>query len=123
MIKKNYLYVALAFGLSSVFSHAVAASDLTQAEATTIFKEDLASVQVLSEICPKIIGANPTFDSKIQQLMQTYISDFSGPKTSLEALQSDNEYKSILNEARADVQQGSADEQKSACTDVLAFEG
>lgn len=123
MIKKKYLHITLAFGLSAIFSHAVAGSDLTQAEANTIFKEDLASVQVLSEICPKIIGANAIFDTKIQKLMQTYISDFSGPKTSLEALQSDNEYKSILNEARADVEQGSADEQKSACTDVLAFEG
>lgn len=122
MIKKNYLHAALALGLSTVSSHAVAASDLTQAEANTIFKEDLASVQVLSEICPKILGANATFDNKIQKLIQSYISDFTGPKTSLESLQNDSEYKSILNEARSDVQQGSADEQKSACTDVLAFE-
>lgn len=39
-----------------------------------------------------------------------------------EKIQSDSEYKSILNEARETAKETSADEQKSVCDDVINYQ-
>ena len=57
----------LGLSLAAVLSQAVIADEgLTPAEANTIIKEDIASTQVMAEVCPAIIGKNAKFDSNIQ---------------------------------------------------------
>ena len=44
---------------------------LSQAERNALVKEDIAGTQVLSEVCPTLIGKNATFEQNIQKLLCT----------------------------------------------------
>ncbi|HJF27936.1 hypothetical protein OC498_04655 [Acinetobacter bohemicus] len=122
MKKKSLSGVALCF--SALFSHSVlATTDLTTEESNTIIKEDIAAAQVMAEVCPAIIGKNATFDSVIQQLIQTYLGEYSVKGMTYSALQADSEYKSLLKEARDGAKQSSQEEQQTVCQEILDHQG
>ena len=101
----------------------LANSALSPAEANTIIKEDIASIQVMAEMCPAIIGKNAKFDQNIQKLIQAALQDHADKSLNYDQLQTDKEYKSVLNEARADAKDTPKDEQKLVCADVLDYAG
>ena len=94
---------------------------LTAAEADTIVKEDVASAQVMAEICPNLVGQNAALSDKIKTISSSYLVDLSDKSMTLEKLQSDAEFVEILKEARADAKSTSADEQKEVCTELLSM--
>ena len=113
----------LSLGVAALLSQAVLANEgLTPAEANTMVKEDIASAQVMTEVCPAIIGKNAKFDHNTHQLIQSYLQNYSDKAMSFDKIQSDTEYKSILNEAREAAKETSKDEQKSVCDDVVNYE-
>ncbi len=63
-------------------------------------KEDVAAAQVMTEMCPALIGKNAKLDANIQALIQTYLQDYSESNMTLAKLQADAEYQSVLAEAR-----------------------
>ncbi|MGE8538913.1 MAG: MCR_0457 family protein [Acinetobacter sp.] len=123
MIKKFALFGTFALSLAALVSPSVMASDLTAEENNTIVKEDIASAQVMAEVCPVVIGKNAKFDSTIQTLIQSYLADYSDKGMSYQKLQADSEYKSLLEEARQSAKQTSSDEQKTVCEEVLDYQG
>ena len=113
----------LGLGFAAFLSQAVLADEgLTQAEANTIIKEDIASTQVMAEVCPAIVGKNAKFDHNIHQLIQSYLQDYSDKSMTYDKIQADTEYKSVLNEARQAAKETSKDEQKSVCDDVVNYD-
>lgn len=57
MIKLISFRSLLSLGVAALLSQAVLANEgLTPAEANTMVKEDIASAQVMIEVCPAIIG-------------------------------------------------------------------
>ena len=113
----------LGLGFAAFLSQAVLADEgLTQAEANTIIKEDIASTQVMAEVCPAIVGKNAKFDHNIHQLIQSYLQDYSDKSMTYDKIQADTEYKSVLDEARQAAKETSKDEQKSVCDDVVNYE-
>ena len=95
MIKTIALRGILGLGLAALLSQAVIADDgFTQDEANTIVKEDIASAQVMAEVCPALIGKNAKFDANITTLTQSYLADYSDKSMTLAKLQADSEYKS-----------------------------
>ena len=59
MIKLISFRSLLSLGVAALLSQAVLADEgLTPAEANTMVKEDIASAQVMTEVCPAIIGKN-----------------------------------------------------------------
>ncbi|MGE8563389.1 MAG: MCR_0457 family protein [Acinetobacter bohemicus] len=123
MIKLISFRSLLSLGVAALLSQAVLANEgLTPAEANTMVKEDIASAQVMIEVCPAIIGKNAKFDHNTHQLIQSYLQDYSDKSMSFDKIQSDTEYKSILNEARQAAKETSKDEQKSVCDDVVNYE-
>lgn len=123
MIKLISFRSLLSLGVAALLSQAVLANEgLTPAEANTMVKEDIASAQVMIEVCPAIIGKNAKFDHNTHQLIQSYLQNYSDKSMSFDKIQSDNEYKSILNEAREAAKETSKDEQKSVCDDVVNYE-
>lgn len=123
MIKKFSLFGALTLSLAAFISPSVMANDLTVEENNTIVKEDIASAQVMAEVCPAIIGRNPKFNSTVEQLIQSYLADYSDKGMSYQKLQADSEYKSLLEEARQGAKQTSSDEQKTVCEEMLNYQG
>ncbi len=123
MIKLISFRSLLSLGVAALLSQAVLADEgLTPAEANTMVKEDIASAQVMIEVCPAIIGKNAKFDHNTHQLIQSYLQNYSDKAMSFDKIQSDTEYKSILNEAREAAKETSKDEQKSVCDDVVNYE-
>ncbi|MBO6152033.1 MAG: hypothetical protein J6O15_05480 [Acinetobacter sp.] len=123
MIKLISFRSLLSLGVAALLSQAVLANEgLTPAEANTMVKEDIASAQVMIEVCPAIIGKNAKFDHNTHQLIQSYLQNYSDKSMSFDRIQSDTEYKSILNEAREAAKETSKDEQKSVCDDVVNYE-
>lgn len=123
MIKKFSLFSAFALSLAVSVSPSVMASELTVDENNTIVKEDIASAQVMAEVCPAMIGQNAKLDSIIQTLIQSYLADYSDKGMSYQKLQADSEYKSLLEEARQGAKQTSTDEQKTVCEEILDYQG
>ena len=122
MIKLISFRSLLSLGVAALLSQAVLADEgLTPAEANTMVKEDIASAQVMIEVCPAIIGKNAKFDHNTHQLIQSYLQNYSDKAMSFDKIQSDTEYKSILNEAREAAKETSKDEQKSVCDDVVNY--
>lgn len=123
MIKTISFRSLLGLGFAAVFSQAVIADEgLTQAEANTIVKEDIASAQVMAELCPAAVGKSAKFDGNINTLIQGYLADYSDKSMTYEKIQSDSEYKSLLNEAREAAKEASQSEQKEVCGDVLSYQ-
>ena len=123
MIKLISFRSLLSLGIAALLSQAVLANeDLTPAEADTMAKEDIASAQVMIEVCPAIINKNAKFDHNTHQLIQSYLQNYSDKSMTYDKIQSDTEYKSILNEARQAAKETSKDEQKSVCDDVVNYE-
>lgn len=124
MIKSLTLRNFFGLGMAIMISQsAFALEGLSTEEANTIVKEDIAAAQVMTELCPALVGQNAKIDSNIQSLIQTYLQDYSDQSMTYAKLQSDSEYISILKEARTDANQTDKAEQKSVCDDVVNFEG
>ncbi|TCB81726.1 MCR_0457 family protein [Acinetobacter sp. ANC 4173] len=122
MIKTLSFRSVLGFGLAILFTQAVNANDgLSPEEANSIVKEDIASTQIMAEVCPAVIGKNAKLDANIKLLTQMYLKDYSGSMT-IDQLQSDPEYKSILQETRKAAQETSQEEQQAVCMDVVEYQ-
>ncbi len=123
MIKLISFRSLLSLGVAALLSQAVLADEgLTPAETNTMVKENIASAQVMLEVCPVIIGKNAKFDQNIHKMVQSYLQDHSDSSVNFDKIQSDSEYQSILAEARQDAKETNKDEQKSVCDDVLNYE-
>lgn len=123
MIKKFSLFGALTLSVAAFISPSVVANDLTTAENDTIVKEDIAAAQVMAEVCPTVIGQSAKLNSTIQELIQSYLAEYSDKGMSYAKLQADSEYKSLLEEARQGAKQTADDEQKTVCEEVLDYQG
>ncbi|OTG73176.1 hypothetical protein B9T26_08800 [Acinetobacter sp. ANC 4169] len=123
MIKSISFRGLLGLGIAALLSSTVLADEgLTLEEANTIVKEDIASTQVMTEVCPAIIGKNAKFDQNIQLLIQSYLQDYSDKSMTFDKIQADTEYKSVLDEARQAAKETAKDEQKSVCEDVVNYQ-
>lgn len=123
MTKSVLFRSLLGLGIAALFSSTVLADEsLSLEEANTIVKEDLASTQVIAEVCPAIIGKNAKFEQNIQSLINTYLQDYSDQSMTFDKIQADSEYKAILDETRLAAKETSKDEQLSVCDDVLNYQ-
>ena len=74
MIKTLSFRSVLGFGLAVLFTQAVNANDgLSPEEANSIVKEDIASTQIMAEVCPAVIGKNAKLDANVKLLTQMYL--------------------------------------------------
>lgn len=114
--------------LSAVCSIGVAQAAKNSADSKVEFKnnlpvtqEEIAAVNVLSEICPKILGKNPNFDAGYRRLLADLLPDFQDPVTALKALQDDQEYQQKLVDARNDAKKASVEDNREICLDVVQY--
>ena len=123
MIKSFLLRGLMSLGLFAVMGQAAIANEgLTQQEADTLVKEDIAGTQVLAEVCPAVIGKNAQFDTNIQKLIKLYLDEYSNSSATYNSLQADAEYKKLLSEARTAAKEADRAEQQAVCQDVLELD-
>ena len=120
-LSKFIRIIGVSFSLFT--AQAIFAEAISVQEADALIKDDIANAQVLIEMCPKLIGKNAKFDQNINQIIASYLEGYSNKSASLQSLQTDNDFKISLKEARAAAKEVDQAEQKSVCEDVLNFKG
>lgn len=113
----------LAVSFTFLTAPAVFADAASVKEADALIKDDIANAQVLIEMCPNLIGKNAKFDQNIKKMVDSYLGSYSDKSASLESLQKDDEFSSLLKDARQAATEVDKAEQQVACEEVLNFEG
>ena len=121
---KNLSYFVRLCALSLTFlaSSITFAAGADVNEENTLIKDDIASAQVLTEMCPSLIGKNAKFDQNIKKMVSSSLSGYSDKSATFERLQKDAEYQSLLKDARTAAKEVDHAEQKTACEDILTSE-
>ena len=113
----------LAVSFTFLAAPAVFADAASVKEADALIKDDIANAQVLIEMCPNLIGKNAKFDQNIKKMVDSYLGSYSDKSASLESLQKDDEFSSLLKDARQAATEVDKAEQQAVCEEVLNFEG
>jgi hypothetical protein len=102
-------------------SAANAAVEFKQSLPTTM--EEIATVDVLGEICPKILGERMTrqFNQGYQHLVSSLLPNIPSPSIAIQSLRGDAEYNALLQTARADTAKYAVAENRAVCLDVLHY--
>lgn len=82
-------------------------------------REEVAAIQVLSEICPNIIGASKNFSRGYQVLLNEYLPGFNDPELALKALNETQEYQKALQQARDDASKATREYNREVCLGVV----
>ena len=112
----------LAVSFTFLAAPAVFADAASVQEADALIKDDIANAQVLIEMCPNLIGKNAKFDQNIKKMVDSYLGSYSDKSASLENLQKDAEFNTLLKDARQAATEVDKAEQQAACKEVLNFE-
>ena len=85
--------------------------------------EEIATVDVLGEICPKILGdrMNRQFSRGYQNLISTLLPNIPSPSVAIQSLRSDAEYSKLLETSRAETARYAVAENRAVCLDVLHY--
>ena len=115
-ILRNTVSIAILAFFSQI---TLANDDLSADEKNSMIKEDVASIQVLQEFCPSILGKNANFDSKIQKLLTQQLNEYVGGNMTLDLLKQEKDYQNILKSTQKALSETSADDNKMACEEIL----
>ena len=92
--------------------------DVTQ---TTITKDELAAIYVLSEICPSLIQTDAKFDAGYARLLKDYLPQEKSPITAIKTTVQQPSFKDALTQARADVKSAGDKVNTQVCNDVKDY--
>lgn len=120
MIKKMIGVTSITLTMLTGSLTAAFAAENLSAEVDLTIQEDLASVQVLTEVCPAIVGENAKLDQNAQKLISQYLTDYSDKSMTYQKLQADPQYQSVLQEARQEAKQINQAEHQTVCKDLIA---
>ena len=125
---KNFGLTVSLVCCASLTSIAYAAPAKTDADSRVEFKsslpvtqEEVAAVDVLGEICPKIIGKNSNFNAGYKRLLSDLLPNVENPTLAIASLKDDSEYESKLTEARADANRATVKENREVCLDIVNY--
>lgn len=89
----------------------------------TITPEELAAIQVLSEICPSLIGKKDAdFAQGYERLVKDYLPNETDAVSALEKRSKDKGFKKYLKEARKDAKAAGDEQNTLVCQDVKAYQ-
>lgn len=82
-------------------------------------REEIAAIQVLSEICPQIIGKNKNFDDGYQRILKDLLPGISDPVAAVKAYSQETDFQAMIKQAREDAAKASAEDNRQVCLDVI----
>ena len=86
-----------------------------------VTQQEIAAVDVLGEICPKIIGKNTNFDAGFKRLLSDLLPTIDQPVIALKTLQEDADYQKLLTQARDDANQVTVQENREVCLEIVNY--
>lgn len=121
MILKMMIRLIVALGFS-VSSACIFAFELSTHEQLTEAKQDIASIQMMSERCPVLIQDHAQFKQKIQAILNQQLTNYPAPSTDLRQLQQDAEYQQLFKTAQQDAARVDEQEMRLACEEVFSLD-
>ena len=107
-------------GLITLFTQsAVYAENSDDAELDLTVKEDIASAQVMIELCPALIGNKADLQRNIDQFTTANLKRLSNPNTTYSQLLNDADYQTAYKEAKLSTSEVDQSEQTSECENIL----
>ncbi|MBJ8432481.1 MCR_0457 family protein [Acinetobacter pittii] len=95
--------------------------EVTPQQGTT--PEELAAIQVLSDICPSLIGKKDAdFAQGYERLVKDYLPNEIDAVSALEKRSKDKAFKKYLKEARSDAKAAGDEQNTLVCQDVKAYQ-
>jgi len=102
---------------------AAAKSQVTVEGTSSTSQEEIATVDVLNEICPNILGTNnnKNFAKGYRSLITSLLPSIKFPVESVAAMHSDPEYMKIYSDARTQALAQKTEDNREVCLDVLNY--
>lgn len=105
-------------------SHAAANSGQVVIENTQgTSQEEIASIDVLNEVCPQILGANnnKNFRKGYSNVLRELLPSIKNPVLSVQSMHTDPDYMSILDNARTKAFAEKVEDNREICLEVLHY--
>lgn len=90
-------------------------------DSTRTTPEELATIYVLSEICPNLIGASKGFDQGYARLSKDYWQQKGDPVKGLAEYAKQASFQKYLVTARANADKAGEQSNRDVCNDVIAY--
>ena len=86
-------------------------------------QEEIATIDVLNEICPKILGTNnnKNFSKGYNNLITHMLPSIKNPVAAVQAMHTDADYMKIYDNARINTLKEKEDDNREVCLEVLHF--
>jgi hypothetical protein len=86
-------------------------------------QEEIATLDVLNEICPKIIGTNnnKNYSKGYRNLMTHMLPSIKDPVAAVNAMHTDPDYMKIYDNARISALKEKVDDNRDVCLEVLHY--
>lgn len=86
-----------------------------------VTEEEVATVNVLGEICPKILGKNPNFDKGYRLALADMLPGVTDPVLAIRALQDDPNYQKVLKDARNEAAKATVEDNREVCLELTQY--
>ncbi|RYY79910.1 MAG: hypothetical protein EOO69_04385 [Moraxellaceae bacterium] len=113
--------IAHAAPATSAASHASKGDKVEFKSSLPVTQEEIAAVDVLGEICPKLISNTKKFDTGYERLLKDLMPNIDQPVLALKALADDTEYQGKLKEAREDANKATVHDNRAVCEDIVNY--
>lgn len=114
--------IAHAAPATSAASHSASKGDKVEFKSSLpVTQEEIAAVDVLGEICPKLISNTKKFDTGYERLLKDLMPNIDQPVLALKALAEDTEYQNKLKEAREDANKATVQDNRAVCEDIVNY--
>ena len=120
-MKKNFKSITILTSLCLFSFSTLHAEALSPAELDQLVKEDIATAQVLTEVCPSLVGHQDKINHYVNEFTVNNLTRFSTPNLSLAQLQQDPQYKVAYEEAKRDFLAADQNEQKQGCSEITTL--
>ncbi len=86
-------------------------------------QEEIATIDVLNEICPKILGTNnnKNFSKGYNNLITHMLPSIKHPVAAVQAMHTDADYMKIYDNARINTLKEKEDDNREVCLEVLHY--
>lgn len=86
-----------------------------------VTNHELAAIYVLAEICPSLVDDQEKFNLGYAKLAKEYLPNEKNPVESLQKISQITNFKSILDEAKADANKAGDAKNKEICQELVSY--
>ncbi|HEY4713935.1 MAG TPA: hypothetical protein VIH30_06815 [Aquirhabdus sp.] len=119
----SIIFITSSYAASNSSKSAANTGQIVVEQARGTSQEEIATVDVLNEICPKILGANNSknFRKGYRNLLSELLPTIKNPELSVKSMHTDPDYMKILDNARAKALTEKAEDNRAVCLEVLHY--